>query len=94
MMRPHMRQVRWPMAFRVLRISGNISFLTPDEWPAFMAYEKSVTTAFSGRRVIALCSYVLEDCTPEQKTEVLRAHGYAFEHHDQHWHVIPSGPRF
>lgn len=74
-----------------LRISGNISFLTPEQWPAFMAYEKSVSTNFSNRRIVALCSYVLEDCTEDQKAQVMRAHVCAFERHDQHWHVVATG---
>ena len=71
-----------------LRVSGNISFLTPDQWPAFMAYEKSVSANFSHRRIVALCSYVLEDCTGDRKDQVLRAHGCAFERHDKDWHVV------
>lgn len=77
--------------FSGLRVSGNISFLTPEEWPAFMAYEKSVTAAFSNRRVVALCSYVLEDCTEDQKADVLRAHACAFERQDGDWRVVMSG---
>ena len=30
-----------------LRVSGNISFLTPEQWPAFMAYEKSALLILS-----------------------------------------------
>jgi hypothetical protein len=77
--------------FLNLRISGNISFLKPEEWSAFMAYEKSVTAAFSNRRVIALCSYVLEDCTEAQKAEVVQAHACAFERHDRDWQVVTTG---
>lgn len=75
-----------------LRVSGNISFLTPEQWPAFMAYERSVSANFSNRRIVALCSYVLEACTEDQKAEVLRAHNCAFERHDSAWHVVQSGP--
>lgn len=73
-----------------LRVSGNISFLTPDQWPAFMAYERSVSANFFDRRIIALCSYVLEECTPDQRDQVLRAHGCAFEQHDRTWQVVMS----
>lgn len=74
-----------------LRISGNISFLKPEDWPKFMAYERSVTGAFAHRRIIALCSYVLEDCTEDQKAQVLRAHACAFERGDYDWQLVSSG---
>ena len=77
-----------------LRVSGNISFLTREQWPAFMAYEKSVSTNFSNRRIVALCSYVLEDCIGDRKDQVLRAHGCAFERRDRDWHVVMTGPSF
>jgi hypothetical protein len=77
-----------------LRVSGNISFLTPEQWPAFMAYERSVSANFSNRRIVALCSYVLEDCTGDRKDQVLRAHGCAFERRDKDWQVIMTGPSF
>ena len=77
-----------------IRVSGNISFLTREQWPAFMAYEKSVSTNFSNRRIVALCSYVLEDCIGDRKDQVLRAHGCAFERRDKHWYVVPAGSFF
>jgi hypothetical protein len=77
-----------------LRVSGNISFLTPEQWPAFMAYEKSVSANFSNRRIVALCSYVLEDCIGDRKDQVLRAHGCAFEQRDRHWQVVMTGSSF
>ena len=77
-----------------LRVSGNISFLTREQWPAFMAYEKSVSTNFSNRRIVALCSYVLEDCIGDRKDQVLRAHGCAFERRENDWHVVLTGPSF
>lgn len=71
-----------------LRVSGNISFLKPEQWPAFMAYETSVSANFSNRRIVALCSYVLEDCTGDRKDQVLRAHRCAFEKQERDWKVI------
>ena len=77
-----------------LRVSGNISFLTREQWPAFMAYEQSVSANFSNRRIVALCSYVLEDCIGDRKDQVLRAHNCAFEQNDRDWHVMATGPSF
>ncbi|HYD86908.1 MAG TPA: MEDS domain-containing protein [Vitreimonas sp.] len=72
-----------------LRISGNLSFMTPDGWPAFRDYERSVTDRFAGRRIVALCSYVLKDCGDQQMQDVLEAHNCALERRDAHWQVLP-----
>jgi two-component system, sensor histidine kinase PdtaS len=45
-----------------LRITGNVTFLKPEDWPTFVDYEQAVTTAFSGRRIVALCSYAEAGC--------------------------------
>ncbi len=76
-----------------LRITGNISFLTPERWPAFMEYEQAVTAGFHGRRIIALCSYCLPHCNDEQVAQVIQAHTCAFERTDDDWQVV-SDPGF
>jgi|GEM_PF-2515160 len=72
-----------------LRITGNLSFMTPDGWPAFRNYERNVTERFVGRRIVALCSYVLKQCDHQQMQEVLEAHNCALERRDEHWQVLP-----
>ena len=73
-----------------LRITGNTSFLNVGQWTTFMEYERSVTEGFRGRRIIALCSYSLENCNPKQAAEVREAHDCAFERPDSNWQVISS----
>lgn len=70
-----------------LRITGNASFLKPDDWATFMEYEEAVTTRFKGRRIIALCSYSLEQCNNQQINEVMRVHRCALHgpNPDGHW---------
>jgi two-component system, sensor histidine kinase PdtaS len=70
-----------------LRITGNTSFLTPDDWPAFMEYEQAMTAHFNGRRIIALCSYPLTRCTDHQAGEVMQTHSCTFERSDIDWQV-------
>jgi len=73
-----------------LRTTGNVSFLRPEDWPAFMEYERAVTQRFHGRRIVALCSYALSDSSAEQVTEVMRAHNCAFERPDANWQVLSA----
>jgi hypothetical protein len=76
-----------------LRIAGNISFLEPEDWPAFMAYEQSVSERFNGRRIVALCSYMLAQCDWRKRREVLRSHHCMLARGEPGWQVVPSGDR-
>jgi PAS domain S-box-containing protein len=70
-----------------LRITGNTSFLEDGDWPAFMEYEAVVSDRFSGRRIVALCSYALDQCDDLRKAEILRIHHCAFDRPDGDWQV-------
>jgi two-component system, sensor histidine kinase PdtaS len=71
-----------------LRITGNTSFLEPNHVAAFMEYERAGTENLVGRRIVALCSYVLAERNAAQRREVIDAHHCAFEHPDQSWQVV------
>lgn len=75
-----------------LRITGNTSFLKADDWSTFMEYEQAVTARFSGRRIVALCSYALAQCNDQQMSEVMHAHHCAFDRPDVNWQV--AVPKF
>jgi hypothetical protein len=76
-----------------LRISGNTSFLTPEDWPLCVEYEQAVTARFSGRRIVALCSYALAQWSDQQMSELVHAHHCAFERSDADWKVL-AVPQF
>jgi hypothetical protein len=71
-----------------LRITGNTSFLTPGEWPAFMEYERAVTARLKSRRIVALCSYALAQCNYQRMSEVINTHRCALERADIDWKVF------
>jgi hypothetical protein len=73
-----------------LRITGNLSFLAPADWPAFMEYAQAVTKRLKGRRVVALCSYVLGECNDRQMSDVIQSHNCAFERREGAWQVVTS----
>src|SRR5262249_37609988 len=60
-----------------LRISGNAPFVRSGQWPEFAAYEARCHRAFASQRILALCSYGLDQCTPGRLLDVLRAHRVA-----------------
>src|SRR5215813_13660768 len=75
--------------FSGLRVTGNISFLTPATWSPFMAYEKSVSAQFKNRRIVALCSYLVTQCEETHVSEVMHVHNCAFERTDESWRMVP-----
>lgn len=76
--------------FSGLRVTGNISFLTPATRPSFMDYEKSVSAQFKNRRIVALCSYLVTQCEDTQVSDVMHAHNCALEREDTNWRVVPK----
>jgi hypothetical protein len=72
-----------------LRITGNVTFVTPGTWASFMDYEQSVSAQFRHRRIIALCSYLVTQCDETQLSEVMHVHNCALERDDENWRVTP-----
>jgi hypothetical protein len=75
-----------------LRISGNASFVKPDDWPAFLEYERALTARLAGRRVLTLCSYP-QSCNDHQVSEVTSAHTCELQHAGNDWQVL-AGAEF
>ncbi|MFL6648570.1 MAG: MEDS domain-containing protein [Sulfurifustaceae bacterium] len=73
-----------------LRISGNLGWLQRAEWDAFVGYESCVHGAFRSQRIIALCSYSLQNCNANDVIDVLRNHGFALIRRDGRWERIRS----
>ena len=71
-----------------LRITGNTSFLRPDDWATFMEYERAVSEGFAGRRIVALCSYPLASRSPQEVGEVMHTHECTFDRPDANWQVV------
>jgi signal transduction histidine kinase/ActR/RegA family two-component response regulator len=76
--------------YKGLRLTGNTSWLRRDQWEEFQAYERSVHRAFSGRRVVAVCSYSLAHCSSDEVLDVVRHHGSALARRDGEWSLIRS----
>jgi hypothetical protein len=73
-----------------LRITGNTSFLTPEDWDGFMEYERAINQAFLQRRIVTLCSYRLQQAGPAELLDVVRSHHCTVEHTETSWRVLTS----
>lgn len=76
-----------------LRISGNTSFLTEQTWGPFLDYERAVTRAFQGRRILALCSYSLVQCRDSDVFDVVKTHPWTLDGRDGGWDVVETAGR-
>jgi hypothetical protein len=74
-----------------LRIAGNTSFLTPEDWATFMEYEEAVSARLGSRRIVALCSYALAVCNDVRMSEVIQTHHCGLERTKANWRVVPRG---
>jgi signal transduction histidine kinase/CheY-like chemotaxis protein len=73
-----------------LRISGNTFWLSARDWAGFSEYEAIVHESFHGRRILALCSYSLDKCGPDEIIDVLRNHRFALVRRENRWEAIQS----
>lgn len=78
--------------FSGLRITGNTSFLTRDDWALFMEYEHLLQESLKARRIVTLCSYHLGRIGPAEVLDVVRAHGCTLEHPDEGWQFLTPRP--
>jgi hypothetical protein len=74
--------------YRGLRITGNVTFLKPADWPVFMEYEALVNQAFQGRRIVTLCTYSSRDCGAAEMLDVVHRHNCALDRPDEGWQIL------
>jgi len=71
-----------------LRITGNVTFLTPATWDLFMDYEQGLNGALEGRRIVTLCTYRLGQVGAAELLDVSRRHHCTLDHPDQGWQIL------
>ena len=76
-----------------LRLAGNTSSIAKRDWGAFMSYEHAVHDSFAPRKIIALCSYSLEQCAPEDLIEATNCHEYVVLRRNGESHLMESAAR-
>jgi hypothetical protein len=78
--------------YRGLRITGNVTFLQPEDWALFMEYEALINRAFQGHRIVTLCTYSLEQCGAAEVMDVVRRHNGALDRPDEGWQILTEVP--
>lgn len=73
-----------------LRISGNAFWLQSGQWAAFAEYEREVGCVLTGRPMIALCTYSLENTRAAEVLDVARAHEFTLARRQGRWEWIET----
>src|SRR5262249_26617185 len=73
-----------------IRVTGDMAWLEKRDWPDFMVYEAEVNRVFPQHRMIALCTYSLDNCSAEAVLDVVRNHQFALARIAGEWEMIES----
>ncbi len=79
--------------FDGLRAAGNMSWLEHKDWASCTGYESLVESAIDGHRMIAICSYSLDQCGAVEITDLLRNHGGVLIREASDWDVLKRTKR-
>jgi hypothetical protein len=78
--------------YQGLRITGNVTFLGPDDWDLFMEYEHEVNLRLRSQRIVTLCTYSLPLCGASHVLDVIRRHSCTLERPDEGWQLLTATP--
>ncbi len=73
-----------------LRVSGNTSWLEKKNWENFVEYEEKIDEIISNSRMMALCTYPLEQFSALEIVEVVANHQFALIRKKEKWERIES----
>jgi PAS domain S-box-containing protein len=76
--------------FEGLRLTGNTLWLEKKDWRDFTDYEAAVNSVIGKHRMLAICTYSLESCTPSEIIDVVSNHEFALIRRANKWQVIES----
>lgn len=76
--------------FSGLRVTGNISWLEKKDWRRFIDYEGEINRAINGNKIIAICTYCINECSMSEIIEVVSNHQHAIIKQENRWGVIDN----
>jgi PAS domain S-box-containing protein len=77
--------------FEGLRLTGNTFWLQQADWRRFTDYEEAINNMIGRYRMIALCTYSLDRCSPLEIIDVVKNHQFALIKNAGNWEIIESG---
>jgi len=79
--------------FSGLRLVFDLSWLTRQDWLNFMDYEEELNEVLCTQKVLSMCVYSLDTCSPVDSVDVASKHQYAVARRDGNWEMIEVNER-
>jgi PAS domain S-box-containing protein len=76
--------------FSGLRVTGNISGVPKSMWSQLHEYEGKIHASIGQSRMMAICQYDLNRCSPEQIVDILQYHPHVLIQRDKKWVALES----
>jgi len=76
--------------FDGIRITGDSAWLEKTDWENFSDYERQINVAINKYRMIAICTYCLDECSASDIVDVVSSHEAALIRKKRGWKVIES----
>jgi signal transduction histidine kinase len=76
-----------------IRVTGNTLWLEKRLWRDFMDYEKELNERIRQYRIIALCSYSLDDCEISEVIQVSNNHQFTLIRNEGKWELLKDDER-
>ncbi|MHC4647470.1 MAG: PAS domain S-box protein, partial [Planctomycetota bacterium] len=76
--------------FEGLRLTGNTFWLEQKDWQDFADYEAEINRVIGNYRMLAICTYSLDRCTPSEIIDVVSNHEFALIRREHNWEIIES----
>ncbi len=79
--------------FEGLRLNGNTFWLEEENWGTFVDYEAMVDRVIGHHRMLAVCTYSLDQCGALEIMDVVSNHQFALIKRNDRWEIIESTGR-
>jgi len=76
--------------FDGLRVTGSGGWLEKKDWRSFVDYEEEVNKTIGKYRMIAVCSYCIDECGASEIIDVVSCHQTALVRREGKWELIKS----
>ncbi|MBW7991256.1 MAG: PAS domain S-box protein [Planctomycetes bacterium] len=76
--------------FDGFRFTENTHWLKKRDWEKFANYEEVVNGVITRYRMLAICTYSLDKCTPSEIIDVVSNHQFALIKKEEEWNIIKS----
>ncbi len=76
-----------------MRVTGNTAWLEKRDWKKFTDYEEEINKTIGEHRMLAICTYWLDECGAAEVIDVVSNHQFALIRQEGKWKSIESSER-